>query len=109
MEHAKALDVFAQDPNVGGLAGWGISKIVRLAGLSGTDRTLGAIFGLARAIVLIGLFVLLGRYASFDSDAWWYESRFIPYGETVADWIEEMAPRGMEMLQPGGMIDDLSL
>ena len=24
----------------------------------------------------------------------------IPYGESVADWIEVMAPRGMEMLQP---------
>jgi membrane protein required for colicin V production len=48
---------------LGGLAGWGISKIVRLAGLTGTDRYLGGLFGLLRAVVLAGLFALLGRYA----------------------------------------------
>jgi membrane protein required for colicin V production len=94
---------------LGGLAGWGISKIVRLAGLSGTDRYLGGLFGLLRAVVLAGLFALLGRYAAFDVENWWLESRLIPYAETVADWIEVMAPKGMEMLQPDEMIDEFEL
>ena len=94
---------------LGGLAGWGISKIVRLAGLTGTDRYLGGLFGLLRAVVLAGLFALLGRYAAFDVENWWLESRLIPYAETVADWIEVMAPKGMEMLQPDEMIDDFEL
>ena len=101
--------VFILILGLGGLAGWGISKMVRLAGLSGTDRTLGAIFGLARAIVLLGLFVLLGRYAAFDGDDWWQDSALIPYGESVADWIEVMAPRGMEMLQPDDIFDEFDL
>jgi membrane protein required for colicin V production len=82
---------------LGGLAGWGISKIVRLAGLTGTDRYLGGLFGLLRAVVLAGLFALLGRYAAFDVE------------NTVADWIEVMAPKGMEMLQPDEMIDEFEL
>ena len=94
---------------LGGLAGWGISKIVRLAGLTGTDRYLGGLFGLLRAVVLAGLFALLGRYAAFDVENWWLESRLIPYAETVADWIEVMAPKGMEMLQPDEMIDEFEL
>ena len=94
---------------LGGLAGWGISKIVRLAGLTGTDRYLGGLFGLLRAVVLAGLFALLGRYAAFDVESWWLESGLIPYAETVADWIEVMAPKGMEMLQPEEMIDDFKL
>ncbi len=94
---------------IGALAGWGVSKIVRMAGLSGTDRYLGGVFGLIRAVVLIGLFALLGRYAAFDVETWWLESRLIPYAETVADWIEVMAPKGMEMLQPEDMIDDFEL
>ncbi len=94
---------------LGGLAGWGISKIVRMAGLSGTDRYLGGLFGLLRAVVLAGLFALLGRYAAFDVENWWLESRLIPYAETVADWIEVMAPKGMEMLQPDEMIDEFEL
>lgn len=91
---------------IGGLTGWGVSKIVRMAGLSGTDRSLGAVFGLLRAVVLIGLFVLLGRYAAFDAETWWLESELIPYAETVADWIDVMAPKGLEILQPDEMIDD---
>lgn len=91
---------------IGGLTGWGVSKIVRMAGLSGTDRYLGGLFGMLRAVVLIGLFVLLGRYAAFDAETWWLESSLIPYAETVADWIDVMAPKGLEILQPDEMIDD---
>ena len=94
---------------LGGLIGWGVSKIVRMAGLTGTDRALGSVFGLLRAVVLIGLFALLGRYAAFDAETWWLESNLIPYAETMADWIEVMAPKGMEMLQPEDMIDEFKL
>lgn len=94
---------------VGAFLGWGVSKIVHLSGLSGTDRALGAVFGLIRATLLVGVFVLGGRYAGFDVELWWLESRIIPYGEYVADWIIEMAPRGMEMLQPENMPDEFDL
>ena len=56
-----------------------------------------------------GLFALFGRYAAFDADNWWLESSLIPYAETVADWIEVMAPKGMEMLQPEEMMDEIKL
>ena len=94
---------------VGALMGWTVSKIVRMAGLTGTDRALGGVFGLLRAALLIGMFVLLGRYAAFDAETWWLDSKLLPYAEVVADWIEVMAPKGMEMLQPEDMINDLQL
>jgi membrane protein required for colicin V production len=94
---------------VGALLGWSVSKIVHLSGLSGTDRTLGGVFGLLRAALLLGLFVLGGRYAGFDAELWWLDSRILPYGEYIADWIIEMAPRGMEMLQPGNLPDEFDL
>lgn len=94
---------------LGALVGWGISKIVHLSGLSGTDRALGGFFGLLRAILFVGLFVLGGRYAGFDANLWWLESRLIPYGEYVADWIIVMAPRGMEMLDPNILPDEYRL
>jgi membrane protein required for colicin V production len=84
----------------GAVIGWAVSKIVHLSGLSGFDRSLGAFFGLIRATLFVGVFVLTGRYAGFDSELWWLNSRIIPYGEYVADWIIVMAPRGMELLQP---------
>jgi membrane protein required for colicin V production len=83
----------------GTIGGWAISKLVHLSGLSGMDRGFGTIFGLARAVLLLGVFVLTGRYAGFDAELWWLESDIIPYAEYVADWIIEMAPKGMELLQ----------
>lgn len=84
---------------VGGLIGWGISKLVRLSALSGTDRALGGMFGFGRGVLLFGVAVIGGQMATFDKDAWWQESKLIPYGIQVADWIRVMAPKGVDMLQ----------
>jgi membrane protein required for colicin V production len=94
---------------LGALLGWGISKIVHLSGLSGTDRALGGLFGLVRSALLVGVFVLGGRYTGFESNLWWLESKIIPYGEYIADWIIVMAPRGMEMIDPGIVHDEFNL
>ena len=85
---------------IGGLIGWGVSKVVRMSALRGSDRSLGLVFGFARGVILVGLVVLGGQYAGFSNDAWWRQSRLIPYGETVAEWIRVMAPKGVELLQP---------
>ncbi|MGB5353707.1 MAG: CvpA family protein [Woeseia sp.] len=85
---------------IGGLLGWGIGKLIRLSVLSGMDRLLGMAFGVVRAAVLGGVFVIGGQYASFDQDDWWRSSRLIPHLEQVAEWLRVMAPKGMEMLQP---------
>jgi len=83
---------------IGGLIGWGISKLVRLSVLSGMDRLAGTAFGGARGILLAALFVLGGEFAGFDNDPWWQKSILIPHLEVVAEWIEVMAPQGYEIL-----------
>jgi membrane protein required for colicin V production len=93
----------------GAVLGWSISKIVHLSGLSGFDRSLGCLFGMVRAVLLLGVFVLTGRYAGFDAKLWWLDSRIIPYGEYVADWIIVMAPRGMELLQHEQIPDEFKM
>lgn len=92
--------VFVAILAVGGLIGWGVSRLVRLSILSGTDRALGGLFGFCRGALLIGIFIIGGQLASFDRDAWWQHSRLIPYGSIVADWIRIMAPRGFDLLKP---------
>jgi membrane protein required for colicin V production len=94
---------------LGALIGWGISKIVHMSGLSGTDRALGGFFGFLRAVLFVGVFVLGGRYAGFDANLWWLESRIVPSGEYVADWIIVIAPRGMEILDPSNVPDEFRL
>ena len=92
--------VFAVILSLGGLIGWGISKLVRLSVLSGVDRMVGAVFGVGRGILIVALFILGGQFAGFDNDRWWLESRAIPHLEVVAEWIKVMAPQGYEMLVP---------
>lgn len=70
--------IFAVVLSLGGLLGWGISKLVRLSVLSGLDRMLGSLFGAARGVLLIAVAVLGGQFAGFDNDDWWLDSRSIP-------------------------------
>jgi len=92
--------VFALVLSIGGLLGWGVSKIVRMSVMNTMDRVFGSAFGLLRGILLVALAVLGGQYAGFHSDQWWLESKLIPRLEVVADWIKVMAPKGFELLTP---------
>jgi len=100
--------VFVLVLTVGGLVGWGLSKLVRLSVLSGTDRLLGTLFGFARGALIVGVAILGGRFAGFDNDSWWQDSVLVPYAETVANWLEVMAPVGLDLLQPQELLEDLS-
>lgn len=101
--------IFVVILTIGGLIGWGLSKLVRLSVLSGTDRVLGMIFGFCRGALLTGLVIIGGQFAGFDNDKWWEDSILIPYGEFIADWIAMMAPKGLELLEPAGeLADDLA-
>ncbi len=93
---------------VGGLIGWGLSKLVRLSVLSGTDRVLGMIFGFGRSALIVGLLIIGGQFAGFDNDSWWEDSILIPYGEFVADWVAVMAPKGLDLLDTGAIAKELT-
>ena len=99
--------VFSVVLAVGGLLGWGISKLVRLSVLSGMDRFLGSLFGALRGILLAAVFIIGGEFAGFDNDEWWLKSRLIPHLEVVADWIEVMAPQGLELITPEEAVKSL--
>lgn len=94
---------------IGGLLGWGVSKVIRLSALSGTDRILGGFFGFCRGVVLMAVLIIGGQFAGFDNDNWWMNSRLIPYGTYVANWIRVMAPKGVDLLQPDTVPDELPI
>jgi membrane protein required for colicin V production len=85
---------------IGGLVGWVVSKLVRHSVLSGMDRFLGSVFGVARGILLVAVAIIGGQFAGFDNDEWWLQSRLIPHLEVVADWIKVMAPEGLDLIVP---------
>jgi membrane protein required for colicin V production len=61
-----------------------VGHYVRLSIFSGMDRFLGLLFGAARGLVLIGVFVILGQLLKLDGEVWWRHSMLLPYGHSVA-------------------------
>ena len=93
--------------SIGGLLGWGLSKIIRMSALSGMDRFLGALFGTARGVLLVAVGIIGGQFAGFSNDGWWQESMLIPRLEVVAEWIKVIAPEGLEIIVPDGEAETL--
>jgi membrane protein required for colicin V production len=56
------------------LAGFLMSKMIRAMGLGGLDRTLGALFGLTRALVIALAFALIAGLTRIPLDPMWRES-----------------------------------
>ena len=78
---------------VGAIVTWMLRKLVQGTGLSGTDRLLGGVFGIARGAALVVLVVLMLGLTPFPRDAWWRESRLLPQVVVLAEraraWLPE--------------------
>jgi membrane protein required for colicin V production len=84
---------------LGGLAQWLARKLIRHTGLSGVDRTLGAVFGFLRAAVVLGLAVLVLQFTELDQEAWWQDARLRPYAERAAAAVKYYAELGTRYLE----------
>lgn len=85
--------VFVGTLLVGAVVTWLLRKLVEGTGLSGTDRLLGGVFGIARGAVLVVVVVLMLGLTPFPRDAWWRESRLLPHVVVLAEraraWLPE--------------------
>lgn len=75
---------------IGTAIGYTVSHFVRLSLFSGMDRFLGAIFGLLRGAVMIGLIVILCHALRLQEEPWWRGSVLVPYGEHAANVLRAM-------------------
>ena len=65
---------------VGGIVNYVISQLVDKTGLTGTDRVLGAAFGLIRgALIVAAILFFLDTFTNFEQTDWWKESKLIPH------------------------------
>ena len=79
---------------IGAILNYALSMLIQKSGLSGTDRTLGVIFGSVRGILISALILVVAvAWISRDQlEAWRSESTFIPYLEQVVVWIRGLLP-----------------
>lgn len=83
------------------LIGAMIRKLVDMADLTASDRTLGMVFGLARGLLLIGLFFLVyTTYAKPDA-AYMKNSLLTPYAVQMGNLLGKSIPEGYPFSRQG--------
>ncbi len=77
---------------IGGLVGILASYLVDYTGLTGTDRLLGMVFGLARGGAIIVLLVLAAGLTPLPRDPWWQQALLLPHFQEGAIWLRDLMP-----------------
>lgn len=96
----RMLSKWIADPALGAAAGYAavfvavllavgagrlvVSLMLRAAGLGLMDRLLGAVFGVARGVLVGFVAVLVGGMTGLPKEAWWRDATFAPPLETAA-------------------------
>lgn len=77
---------------IGALVNYIIGELVKITGLSATDRVLGMVFGFLRGfVVVMAILLLIPPIISIDQDKWWTESVLIPDFLAFEGWARASA------------------
>ena len=77
---------------LGAMVNYLAGKLVDKTGLTGTDKMLGVVFGVARGAVIVAILVLLAGLTPLPQDPWWQDSQFLGYFEDLAVWMRDFLP-----------------
>lgn len=75
-----------------GLVAWIISKLVAAVGLRPIDRTLGAMFGALRGVLLVLAFAVVVLLTPLKSAGWWTESMSAGAAKAVLQGLKPVVP-----------------
>ncbi|MCX7961125.1 MAG: CvpA family protein [Burkholderiales bacterium] len=89
---AAFVAVFVATLVLASLAALLLSRLVRAAGLGGIDRALGALFGAARAAVVLAAFALLAGLTSLPRQPAWRDSASGPWLAAAALALKPWLP-----------------
>ncbi len=77
-----------------GMIGFIMRKLVDMAALTATDRTLGIFFGAARGLLLIGVAFLIYTAYAKPNQTWMSKSLLSPYAIQLSQLIGKTIPEG---------------
>jgi membrane protein required for colicin V production len=78
-----------------GLAGALLAKLFRAAGLGITDRAVGALFGLARGLLIVFVVVMLAGLTNLPKEAFWREAALSGPIETAVLAAKPVLPKDL--------------
>jgi membrane protein required for colicin V production len=85
--------LFVSSLIVGAIINYMASQAVTKTGLTGTDKSLGVVFGVARGLLIVTLLVLLAGLTPMPSEPWWNDSAMIEFFSDMASWIKDILPQ----------------
>ena len=94
---------------VGALLGWLLSRLVRAVGLGFVDRTLGAVLGVARGLLIVVIGVLIAGLTTFPQQDWWHNAMFAPplvdAALSLRPWLPQAMGRAARLSEAGEEVD----
>ena len=89
---AAFVTLFVLSLVVAAIVNFFASQLVQRVGLTGIDRTIGAVFGLLRGVLLVTIVVMLLGLTTLPKESWWDESFFMFRFEAIATWLKDLLP-----------------
>jgi membrane protein required for colicin V production len=86
---ARAL-IFIGVVLIGTAIGALVNRLVRTSIVSGLDRLGGALFGVLRSLVIIGLIVMVCHALRLTGEPWWRTSMLRPFAEHTGNVLRTM-------------------
>ena len=92
--------VFVASVFAASLVSWVLRKVVDKAGLRPADRSLGAIFGLMRGVVILMVIAVVVQLVGLHKEAWWQQSQVTPVLEVLLSGIKPLLPQALQAYLP---------
>lgn len=84
---------------VGGIINYILGQLVDKTGLTGTDRVLGACFGILRGILIVAaLLFFVDTFTNVKSTEMWQSSQLIPHFSFIIDWFFQQIQANSSLL-----------
>ena len=84
---------------VGAIVNFVIAQLVDKTGLTGTDRVLGAAFGLLRGVLIVAaVLFFLDTFTHFEQTEWCKESKLIPHFGFIIEWFFQQLQQSSSFL-----------
>lgn len=81
---------------VGSVINYFVGKLVKGSGFAGTDKLLGLIFGGARGLIIVLIFIMLANISVISQDPWYQSSKVISYLSPWAEKMKELLPDDLD-------------
>lgn len=81
---------------IGAIINYFVAKLVKGSGFAGTDKILGLVFGGARGVVIVLIFIMLASVTVVSKDPWYQGSTVIAYLAPWAERLQSLLPENLE-------------